>query len=143
MSRNYEASIMKRLAFVLMLLASNGAAAQDQKTIRALNNLHDEMLACIAYYTIGHACTKDQVPPEITESTTAAIESLTEGSYEIGQMLGMTDDAMTSRLKMRADEMRRLANDSCVNFSSLLNRYADRCQRVTQSPDPIFDEYMK
>ena len=143
MGRDYGANIMKRLAFILTLLASNGAVAQDQKTIRALNNLHDEMLACIAYYTIGHACTKDQLPPEITESTAVAIKSLTEGSYEIGQMLGMTDDAMTSRLRMHADEMRRLINESCINFSSLLNRYADRCQRVIQSPDSIFDEYMQ
>ena len=117
--------------------------AQDQKTIRALNNLHDEMLACIAYYTIGHACTKDQLPPEITDRTAVAIKALREGSYEIGQMLGMTDDAMTSRLKMRADEMRRLTNESCINFSSLLSRYADRCKLVVQSPDTILAEYMK
>src|SRR5262249_27237657 len=77
------------------------------------------MLACIAYYTIGHACTKDQVPPEITESTAVAIDALKEGSYEIGQMLGMTDDAMTSRLRMHA---RRFINESCINFSSLLSR---------------------
>src|SRR5215831_14709929 len=113
---------MKKLAIILMLLASNGAAAQDQKTIRALNNLHDEMLACIAYYTIGHACTKDQVPPEITESTAVAIKSLTEGSYEIGQMLGMTDDAMTSRLRMHADESMARHHSECIVRSRLTPR---------------------
>src|SRR5262249_442772 len=80
MDRDYGSSIMKRLVFVLTLLASNGAGAQDQKTIRALNNLHDEMLACISYYTIGHACTKDQAPPEITERTAGRIKSVTEGT---------------------------------------------------------------
>ena len=96
--------------------------AQDQKTIRALNNLHDEMLACIAYYTIGHACTKDQVPPEITESTAVAIDALKEGSYEIGQMLGMTDDAMTSRLRMHADESMARHHSECIVRSRLTPR---------------------
>jgi hypothetical protein len=111
---------MKKLVLVLALLGSNGAVAQglDQKTIRAFNNLQEEMTTCMAYYMFGQACMKDQMTPETTQRAAAAFNALNESSFEIGQSLGMTVDAMISRLEMSAGEMRRLTNNSCINFSS-------------------------
>ncbi len=61
----------------------------------------------------------------------------------VGKRIGMTTDAMPSRLKMALEDQAKLTEGKCVNFASLLTRYADRCKLLGEHPEAVFHEYMK
>jgi hypothetical protein len=70
-----------------------------------------------------------------------AIERLVKEAREIGVSLGMTEDAMSSRMVNEMTTM-NLINNDCINVSSLLRRHAARCKQVVENPDSILIEYM-
>jgi hypothetical protein len=71
------------------------------------------------------------------------MEQALKDATSIGRSIGMTQDAMASRLSNEMTMMKTLTNSDCVNASSLLNRYAIRCKQVLENPDSILTEYMK
>jgi hypothetical protein len=73
----------------------------------------------------------------------AAQERLLTETMLIGNSLGMTSDAMASRLRNETDRMKTLINNDCINVASLLNRHAMRCKQVAENPDCVLVEYMK
>ena len=60
----------------------------------------------------------------------------------VGSEIGMTTDAMASRLKMVADDQAKLTNGKCVNFASLATRYTARCKMLGEHPEKAMQEYL-
>jgi hypothetical protein len=136
------------LVLISPALAQGGspqcATSFDARTIAAMNNLQAEMTTCWVYYNFRKRCT----PPghfsgEIEKSTNFAISHLQNFMFKIGTGICMTNDAMLSRMENFFLEQRKLTNDSCVNFDSLVRRHAERCKKVVEDGDAILDEYMK
>jgi hypothetical protein len=63
-------------------------------------------------------------------------------AFVIGSRIGMTQDAMVSRLRMAIEDQAKLIQGKCVNFSSLMVRHLDRCQSLGDRPEAGFREYM-
>jgi hypothetical protein len=63
------------------------------------------------------------------------------GAMQIGETIGMSADAMKSRMKFEGDAMMKLINGNCVNISSAMSRYMNRCELVVSKPKQIIEEY--
>jgi TonB family protein len=128
-------------------LVSGSASAQDDVQRQALNNLQGEMTKCAAYYAIGNECLRLRERPQedaqLIQVGAAAKDRLSKQAVEIGIAVGITPDAILSRLSNEITSMKALINNSCINMASLLSRHAVRCKRVTEDPDSILVEYMK
>lgn len=134
----------KRWVFlvVLGLLASPVDASKAQYELRALSNTHQEMVTCIAFYITMQQCIGKERDAALYQRTGQTIERLVELSARTAKTIDMTQDAMASRLKMSISEQMNLIDSNCVNISSLLSRYAERCRFVTERPIDVLNEYM-
>jgi hypothetical protein len=56
------------------------------------------------------------------------MERLLKDEHETGSSLGMTRDAMHSRVVNAMMTKKTLINNDCINLSSLLRRYGERCK---------------
>jgi hypothetical protein len=116
----------------------------DQRTIRAMNNLQAEITTCVAYYNLRSQCTPpDSISETVKNENKLLIDDQTKFAHVVGRGICMTDDAMLARLELDFKEQKKLIEDSCVNFDSLVRRYAERCKTVVENADAILDEYMK
>jgi hypothetical protein len=106
----------------------------------AMNNLQAEYSRCAAFYAIIARCLGDGDP--LRDSSQQAGEAAMREAQQTGQSIGMTQDAMRSRVLMEGEAMRRLMGESCVNVSSILHRYARRCQQVMENGDSVLGEYL-
>jgi hypothetical protein len=133
---------MKRMLLLALLLVTTPATAQtDEQVTAAFNNLQYEASRCIAYYMIVQECVQKEdasFGAEIAKVT----EHLIEFAVQIGNNIGMTEDAMTSRITTEQGQMRTLIRNNCVNISSLHLRHATRCKQVVENGDSVFIEYL-
>ena len=120
------------------------AFARDEISDRerqALNNTQHEMTTCAAFYGLMKQCIVHRARPsedgKIIQNADAAIERLVNDAREIGSSLGTTEDAMYSRMVNDMTTMKDLVKNDCINISSLLRRYANRCEQVVENPDSI------
>jgi hypothetical protein len=133
---------MRILILIALSFAGFEASAQDAKTLTALNNVQHEMTVCVSYYSIVKSCAGNQ-DEGLSVHTQKTVDVLTARLIKLGGTIGMTQDAMLSRLKTAQDEQQGLINNNCVNMSSLYQRHAARCKLVTENGDAVLDEYLK
>jgi hypothetical protein len=131
---------VKAAIIAACLLVGSSAFAED-KTIDALNNLQMEMTVCAAYYGQVKACVGGQ-NEALSEATQQTIDLLTKRLFNVGKTLGVSQDAMLSRLQMAQDEQNKLLKGDCINMASLFTRHADRCKVVVENADVVVKEYM-
>jgi hypothetical protein len=129
------------LLFCLSPIAAN-AQALNTKTIEALNNVQMEYTTCIVYFTKLLKCSPKEMEAESTRQLTPTIRKFVDMASQIAATIGLTDDAVGSRFKMVADEQNQVTKDSCINFSSLYNRHGQRCKKLGEEGDSIYDEYL-
>ena len=122
-----------------MALVSSPARAQE---LQAMNNFHHEMAECIAFYRAIATCSANDGSKgaALTERAEKAGEALLMYYLVLGDNLGITDDAAKSRLLLSAKEMMKLINNSCMNFSSLLTRYSNKCVAISNDPAKVMKE---
>jgi hypothetical protein len=130
------------------LLALTQASAQDmEKNRRALNEVHHEMVTCVAFHQIMHRCISNRQRPNedavTLQRTAATIDHLVKEAVSVAQAIGMTPDAMQSRMVMEMGSMMSMMNNDCVNTSSVLARHGHRCKQVVENPDSVLREYMR
>jgi hypothetical protein len=131
---------MRAICIVGFLLASSPAFTEDN-TVDALNNLQMEITVCAAYYGQVKACVGPQ-NEALSVSTQKTIDLLTKQLFNVGKTIGVSQDAMLSRLQMAQDEQNELLKGDCINMASLFTRHADRCKIVVEHSDVILNEYM-
>ena len=109
-----------KLAIVLALaLQTSSALAQTEEEVTAaLNNVQHEMSRCIAYNTIVAKCIRYR-DGALADNYDKVAEHLLQLSSQIGGAIGMTQDAMNSRMTFEWSEMDKLIQHDCVNISSL------------------------
>jgi hypothetical protein len=137
MSKTNSAWVAITLFFVMGI-----ASAQDATLTRALNNVQSEMSECLSYYANIKACVGSQ-DEGLSRGTQKTIDALTLMAVKVGRSIGMTQDAMMSRLGMFQKQQRELTQDNCANMSSLYTRHAARCKKVVENGDAVLDEYLK
>lgn len=125
----------------LSVVASSSLAQTADKAELALNNVHHEMARCISYNTFVAACVRKR-DSDLADTYDKIAENLFGLSNQIGQSIGMTQDAMNSRITMETQEMNKLIQNNCSNISSLTIRYANRCKQVVENGDSILLEYL-
>jgi hypothetical protein len=136
--------LITALTFVLAI-DSTSAQISDRER-QALNNTQHEMTTCAVYYAMVRQCLLNRARPnedgKLIQDTDGSIDRLVKDATRLGSSLGMTKDAMGSRMVNDRAMMRELINNDCINVSSLLRRYAARCKQVAENPDSILIEHM-
>jgi hypothetical protein len=136
---------MKWIAVALFILAS-AAHAQDakpsDKEIAAWNSVQEELTNCTAFWQRVKACAREDTTKEQLEQADRAIKLFTDLAFEVGDNIGMTSDAMASRLKMATENQNDLTEGKCGNLAPLMSKYFNRCKAVAEKPGAAFREYM-
>jgi hypothetical protein len=139
----------------LLLIIVVGAAAQTttDNSVIAKNNLQSEITACRVYYAIVESCLPDSANAptendrkqsiETKQKLDIIVKNLSSKSAELGRSIGMTEEAMLSRLQMSLTEQQKILNASCVNLTTLYDRYGERCKVVNEDPESVLKEYLK
>jgi 2-keto-4-pentenoate hydratase len=136
------------LALVIgMTITIDSASAQpSNREQQALNEVQYEMTTCAAFNMFARQCFINRgrinEDAKAIQLATTSMQRLLDDAQRIGRSIGMTEDAMASRLNIEAKAMMTLAKNDCVNFSSLLARYGRRCKQVMDDPDSILIEYL-
>jgi hypothetical protein len=135
---------MRILTIGIFLVSATTAFAQavSDKETRALSNVQHEMSTCVAYYTLIQQCMERSSFTEGAQRHKQVAEQLILQAVKVGSTIGMTMDAMRSRIQIKSERQHTLIQSNCSNTSSLYSRYADRCKRVVENPDSILIEYM-
>jgi hypothetical protein len=137
---------MAKYVVACVLLAIAPSWAQNgQKTeteISAWNAVQEEMTTCAAFYLFAKTCAPEGAKQEELAQIDRIIERMSELALMTGIEIGMTKDAMLSRLKMTLEEQARVTDGKCVNYSSLFVRHSTRCKTLGEHPESIFREYM-
>ena len=118
-----------------------GAEFSDKEKT-AWNNVQQEITTCAAFLSFGRACAPEDATPELAARLSKTIDYFTAMATEVGNRIGMTQDAMQSRLKMELDDQSKLLRGSCVNYSSLMERHINRCKFVGEHPEQVYLEYL-
>jgi hypothetical protein len=133
---------MKWMMIYWFLSVCPAWAQPSQKELDALNVVQEELTACAAYFQFGKRCAPDNATREQLQQADKVFDHFMTLAYTTGKTLGMTDDAMLARLKMALQDQTQLTEGKCVNFASLLSRFADHCKRLGEDPKSVLQEYM-
>jgi hypothetical protein len=98
---------------------------------------------CLAYYTILEACVVRTGDASLAAKIAQTREHLIGFAFELGNAIGMTEDAMLSRLAFEQEQMQTMIRNDCVNMSSLFQRHTTRCKQVVEEGDSVLLEYLK
>jgi hypothetical protein len=110
---------------------------------RAVNELSGELLECSVYFTISAECMRGHPDPRVPSIIKKYEEASTTAGGKammVGRIVGLTDDAVASRMKLIQNEMMKSIKDNCVNIAVLLERYANFCPGLLQDMDPRLNE---
>lgn len=121
------------LLTIICVISSSYSYGISQKEINMLNNIQNDYTDCAAYYHISSQCfleKKDKtLQNDLKNSATIAMYT----AMEIGAYIGMTEDAIKSRLEMSSETMNDLIKSNCINISSLLKRYTKNCKSIVEN----------
>jgi hypothetical protein len=137
---------MKWMAIMLFASISSAQAQNpklSEKEIAAWGEVQEELTNCTAYWQRFKACAPENATKAQLEQVDRIIKQFTNLSFEVGDNIGMTSDAMLSRLKMAIEDQNELTEGKCVNFASLTTRYLNRCKALAEKPDAAFRGYME
>jgi len=102
---------MKWITIVLLLISGN-AFAQDtdysEKEATAWNNVQDEITQCAAFWQFFRACAPEGAKEEEVQRAERIAKQMSDLAITIGMKIGMTQDAMISRLKMAMEDQAKL-----------------------------------
>jgi hypothetical protein len=134
-------------ATIAFLLISGSAFAQSEelseRAVTAWNNVQQEITYCAAFWQIFRACAPAAAKADEVQQAERVAKYFSDLAFVIGTKIGMTQDAMMSRLKMAMEDQSKLTEGKiCVNFSSLAVRYTARCKVLGDHPEAAFRDYM-
>lgn len=131
---------------IALLLMNGSAFAQNAKLsdneITAWDSVQYDVTQCAAFWQLFRTCAPDSATGEEKQQAERIAKYFSDLALTIGVKIGMTPDAMISRLKMAIEDQAKLTEGKCVNFSSLAIRYTARCKAIGEHPEVAFHEYM-
>jgi hypothetical protein len=131
--------MMKRLvAAIIMCLITAAVHAQSKAdTDWATNELSSEMIECGQYFLVSWACFTDFPNPDAEAAANdyrAASDRISQLAFQVGKSVGLTEQAVASRMRLANDSLNKTINKNCTNISILQERYATFCKNLTQRP---------
>jgi hypothetical protein len=127
-----------------MVTVANGQSKVE--TDWATNELSSEMIECGQYFLVSWGCFKG-VPNPAAEATAndyrAASDRISQLALQVGKSIGLTEQAVASRMRLANQGLNKAINGNCVNISILLERYATFCKTLARHPDQRFIELMQ
>ena len=135
------------LILALSILESATALSDEQKLDRetfSMNNLQNEMTVCANYFLLLERCVGNTPGTGDTATKYGEVaNTMIMRALEVGQTIGMTQDAMQSRMKMEGNALMALIEGKCVNISSVMTRHMARCEIIFNQPSVILEEYRR
>jgi hypothetical protein len=130
--------LVRVCAVIALILAPLSLNAEDKLSpdqITAFNTISNEYAECSAYYIFAKQC----APKEATEAQLAQIQEYIESTSAMavvsGKVAGMSDDALLARSRLAATSVAKHADNNCVNYSVLLEKYNDACRILREHPE--------
>jgi hypothetical protein len=101
----------------------------------ALNDLSSELMECSAITMASAICLRNTPGQELTAQQTEDISNWTgKLGFILGSGVGVSERALTARLKLAADDIKRGVSSSCRNMSILLVRFRESCETLVSNP---------
>lgn len=117
---------MVRYFSVVLVLPIGAAFAYEPE--RAVNNLAHELAECAGYYVISEKILQAQ-DPKLAERMSEAADSALDYSKIL------TSEKLTrARTEMAIKSMMKEIDNDAMNYSILLNKYADNCGEAVSDP---------
>ena len=95
-----------------------------------------------AYFQFAKTCAPEFAKQDELQQVDRIINHFNGLAVVMGKTIGMTQDAMIARLKLALEAQAKLTEGKCVNFASLLTRYADHCKVLGENPEAVVRDYM-
>jgi len=140
---------MTRLTFTrvaisaaLTLMATEAKAVEDEVT-RVANNFSHENLMCGVYHSLVAQCltNRDQNDP-LAESYRQTSMTFTKRAVEVGQLIGLSEKALSARVQIAQQGMHSEIENTCTNISVLLQQHAKQCKRLLEDGPKTFGDEM-
>jgi hypothetical protein len=122
-------------------MAQNTTLTQKQRDV--LNNVQMEYSVCVAFYNNMKTCAPKAMAAEAQQKLEPIIKSLLARALQIGQDIGMSNDAIAARFKTVSDDQVTKMKKSCDNLPVINGEHATRCIQLRNNPDSILEEYLK
>lgn len=116
---------------VLFLAASLELAYGQPLDRRQINQLQEQFTTCSVFYEVSGSCVGGSDSQLVIQMNQSA-DLMRQGAIMLGGQIGMTSDAMVSRYQMIMRRFRDDMQSDCVNISSILQRYAQACRRLSE-----------
>lgn len=126
---------MGRSAFFVLLLLASSVEAYEPAL--AANNYAHELADCSAFYMLSSTIVKAQRPEMADQLQKAA-----ELAYELSSTLTNSKLAL-ARAQMATKTMIKEIENDAINFSILLNKYADPCKESIDNYEARMDYWLK
>ena len=128
------------LFLVLFLNSSN--AFSDAINDYIFTNLQMDFTDCYSYYKIseeGVRRSKTSQKDDAVEKLAEAAERSLMGAFEVGEALNMKLEAMTARVKISLEIMKKEVDEDYVNISILIDKYGYMCRDLINDPKSRVD----
>jgi hypothetical protein len=136
---------MMKLIIAWICIMTTGAFAQSLSDAekRAVNELSGEMLECSVYFLVSATCLQgspDPSTPQITKNLNEQGAKFGELAITTGRIVGMTDAALGARAESIRADMMKAANSNCIKIPTLVEKYSNFCQLLTNNADSRLEE---
>ena len=135
---------MKKLSLYvfLVLFLNSSNAFSDAINDYIFTNLQHDYTNCYCYYKIseeGVKRTKTSLKDEAVKKLAEAAERSLMGAFKVGEALNMKLEAMTARVKISLEIMKKEVDEDYVNISILIDKYGYMCRDLINDPKSRVD----
>ena len=126
----------------LVLFLNSSNAFSDAINDYIFTNLQHDYTNCYCYYKIseeGVKRTKTSLKDEAVEKLAEAAERSLMGAFKVGEALNMKQEAMTARVKLSLESMKKEVDEDYVNISILIDKYGYMCRDLINDPKSRVD----
>ena len=96
------------------------------------------MTECGQYFLVSWACFKD-FPSTRAEAAAkdyrAAADQISQLALRVAKSVGMSEQAVAARTRVANDSLNKEINKNCANLSTLQERYATFCKKLSRRRD--------
>ena len=123
--------------FTLTLLLASSAFAETKEVKRAkyvLLNMQQDYITCYFFYKIGaEYISKSNGQTSIIEGVEKSSDDSLRLAYETGEMMDMTIDEMSIKVKSEMKNQLDLVGNNFKNAAALLEKYAQTCKNLIEN----------
>ena len=131
------------LSVIFQAAAASGARDSSHDARDAYGALSAELSDCFSYARIAGQCARNSERADMAHVADQMAELVIAQVYQTGKLGGISDEAMTSRLKSSMKSLTDKADHNCVNLDSLIDDYGLACKSTIEHPGERLSEILK